>query len=30
MDIVWLLAMTAFFGGCGLTIRLIDGLRGEA
>lgn len=30
MDIVWLLAMTTFFGACGLALRLIEGLRGEA
>ena len=30
MDIARLLALAAFFGGCGLTLRLIDGLRGEA
>jgi hypothetical protein len=30
MDIAWLLALTAFFGACGLALRLVDGLRGEA
>lgn len=29
MDIAWLLALTTFFGGCGLSLRLLDGLRGE-
>ena len=29
MDIAWLLAMTTFFGGCGLAIRLIESLREE-
>lgn len=30
MDIAWLLALLAFFGICGLALRLIDGLQGEA
>lgn len=30
MDIVWLVALAAFFGCCGLALRLLDGLRGEA
>jgi len=30
MDIAWLVAVVAFFGACGLSIRLIDRLRGEA
>lgn len=30
MDIAWLLALTAFFFGCGVALRLLDGLRGEA
>lgn len=30
MDLAWLLALAAFFGGCGLMLRLVDGLRGEA
>ena len=30
MDIAWLLAISAFFGACGLALRRIDGLRGEA
>ena len=29
MDVAWLLALTVFFGGCGLAIRLIESLRGE-
>lgn len=27
MDIPWLLALLAFFGGCGLTLRLLDSLH---
>ena len=30
MDIAWLLALSAFFGVCGLALRPIDELRGEA
>jgi hypothetical protein len=30
MDIVWLAAVGVFFGGCGLALRALDGLRGEA
>lgn len=30
MDIVWLLATAAFFGGCGLALRLIANLMSEA
>lgn len=30
MDIAWLLALSAFFGGCALALRLIDGLQSEA
>lgn len=30
MDIAWLLAISAFFAACGLAVRLIDGLLGEA
>jgi hypothetical protein len=30
MDIAWLVALATFFGGCGLALRLLDGLRGEA
>jgi hypothetical protein len=29
MDLAWLVALAAFFGGCGLALRWIDGLRGE-
>jgi hypothetical protein len=30
MDIAWLVLVAGFFGACGLALRLIDGLRGEA
>lgn len=30
MDVAWLLALGAFFGACGLALRLIEGLRGGA
>ena len=30
MDIAWLLAVTTFFGACGLALRLIEALRVEA
>jgi len=30
MDFVWLAASAAFFAACGLSLRVIESLRGEA